>query len=99
MYKEIQSGAVAKSHMRKSFLIYEEMRKYFPIYDFATASFWISSYMSKIWFSFLSVYVVPLGIPYTWWSVMVCCWKHGYIADAWESALICEMCEETLHDR
>jgi hypothetical protein len=48
-YKEIQSGAAAKSHMRrKDFLIYEGMRKYiFPkymkrplvIYDFATAPF------------------------------------------------------------
>jgi hypothetical protein len=28
--KEIQSGAVAKSYMRKGFQIYEEMRKYFP---------------------------------------------------------------------
>jgi hypothetical protein len=46
--KEIQSGAVSKSYMRKSFLLYEEMRKYFPIYeeaishiqyDFATAPF------------------------------------------------------------
>jgi hypothetical protein len=43
--KEIQSGAVAKSYMRKGFLIYEEMHNYFPIYeeaviviyDFATA--------------------------------------------------------------
>jgi hypothetical protein len=32
IYKEIQSGAVAKSYMRKGFLIYEEMPKYFPIY-------------------------------------------------------------------
>ncbi len=32
IYKEIQSGGVAKSYMRKGFLIYEEMRKYFPIY-------------------------------------------------------------------
>jgi hypothetical protein len=31
IYKEIQSGAVAKSYMRKGFLIYEEMGKYFPI--------------------------------------------------------------------
>ncbi len=31
--KEIQSGAVAKSFMRRGFLIYEEMRKYFPIYE------------------------------------------------------------------
>ena len=33
IYKEIQSGAVAKSYMRKVFLIYEEMRKYFTIYE------------------------------------------------------------------
>ncbi len=26
IYKEIQSGAVAKSYMRKGFLIYEDMR-------------------------------------------------------------------------
>jgi hypothetical protein len=32
-YEEIQSGAVAKSYMRKGFLIYEDMRKYFPIYE------------------------------------------------------------------
>jgi hypothetical protein len=32
IYKEIQSSAVAKSYMRKGFLIYEEMRKYFPIH-------------------------------------------------------------------
>jgi hypothetical protein len=46
IYREIQNGAVAKSYMRKGFLIYDEMRKYFPIYeeavsqiqyDFATA--------------------------------------------------------------
>jgi hypothetical protein len=28
-YKEIQMGSGAKSHMRKGFLIYEEMHKYF----------------------------------------------------------------------
>jgi hypothetical protein len=33
IYKEIQSGAVAKSYMREGFLIYVEMRKYFPIYE------------------------------------------------------------------
>ncbi len=33
IYREIQSGAVAKSYMRKGFLIYEEMGKYFPIYE------------------------------------------------------------------
>jgi hypothetical protein len=30
-YKKIQSEAVAKSYTRKGFLMYEEMRKYFPI--------------------------------------------------------------------
>jgi hypothetical protein len=33
IFKEIQIGAVAKSYMRKGFLIYEEIRKYFPIYE------------------------------------------------------------------
>jgi hypothetical protein len=33
IYKEIQNGAVAKSYMRKGFLIYEEMRKYLTIYE------------------------------------------------------------------
>jgi hypothetical protein len=28
IYKEIQMGSVAKSYMRKGFLIYEEMHKY-----------------------------------------------------------------------
>jgi hypothetical protein len=37
MYKEIQCGAVAKSCMRKGYLIYEEMRKYFPIYEEAVS--------------------------------------------------------------
>jgi hypothetical protein len=32
MYKEIQMGCGAKSYMRKGFLIYEEMRKFFPVY-------------------------------------------------------------------
>jgi hypothetical protein len=34
---EIKSGAVAKSYMRKGFLIYEEMGKYFPIYEEAVS--------------------------------------------------------------
>ncbi len=31
IYKEIHSGAVAKSYLRKGFQIYEEMRKYLTI--------------------------------------------------------------------
>ncbi len=38
IYKEIQSGAVAKSYMRKSLRIYKEMRKYFPIYEEAVSA-------------------------------------------------------------
>jgi hypothetical protein len=64
IYKEIQSGAVTKSYMRKGFLIHMRkcanispyMRMPLVIYDFATAPFWISLYMRKIVFSFLSVY-------------------------------------------
>jgi hypothetical protein len=37
IYKEIQMGAVAKSYMRKGFLIYEEMRKYLVIYEEAVS--------------------------------------------------------------
>ena len=37
IYKEIQSEAVVKSYMRKGFLIYEEMRKYVPIYEEAAS--------------------------------------------------------------
>jgi hypothetical protein len=37
IYKEIQSEAVAKSYVKKGFLIYEEMRKYFPIYEEAVS--------------------------------------------------------------
>jgi hypothetical protein len=37
IFKENQSGAVAKSYMRKGFVIYEEMRKYFPIYKKAVS--------------------------------------------------------------
>jgi hypothetical protein len=37
IYKEIQNGAVAKSYMRKGFLIYEEIRKYLTIYEEAVS--------------------------------------------------------------
>jgi hypothetical protein len=37
IFKEIQSRAVAKSYMRKGFLIYKKMRKYFPIYEEAVS--------------------------------------------------------------
>jgi hypothetical protein len=36
-YKEVQMGSVAKSYMRKGFLIYEEMRKYLTTYEEAVS--------------------------------------------------------------
>jgi hypothetical protein len=33
IYKEIQMGSGAKLYIRKGFLIYEEMRNFFPIYE------------------------------------------------------------------
>ncbi len=63
-YKEIQSGAVAKSYLTNGRHIYRKylpissyIRKPFLIDDCATAPLWISLYMRKIWFSFLSVYI------------------------------------------
>jgi hypothetical protein len=37
IYKEIQMGSVAKSYMRKGFLIYDEMRKYLTIFEEAVS--------------------------------------------------------------
>jgi hypothetical protein len=36
-YKEIQTGLVAQSYMRKDFLIYVVMRKYLTIYEDAVS--------------------------------------------------------------
>ncbi len=46
----------ASSYMGKYLRISSYIRKPFLIYDFATAPLWISLYMRKLWFSFLSVY-------------------------------------------
>jgi len=67
IYKEIQSGAVAKSFMRKGFLIYEEMRKYFPIYEEAVSHIRLCNcsilnfliYEKKLIFFFISVVTTP----------------------------------------
>ncbi len=64
-YKEIQSRAVANSYMRKGLLIYEEIRKYFPIpvYEEVVSHIWLCNcstlnfliYEENL-ISFLSVY-------------------------------------------
>ncbi len=46
----------AFSYMTKYLRISSYISKPFLVYDFATAPFWISLYMRKILFSFLSVY-------------------------------------------
>jgi len=46
----------ASLYMRKCANIKSYMRRPLVIYDFATVPFWISGYMRKILFSFLSVY-------------------------------------------
>ncbi len=63
VYKEIQSGAVTKSYMRNGFLIYEEMRQYFPIYEEAVSHIWFCNcsivnfliYEENLIFFFISV--------------------------------------------
>ncbi len=73
IYKEIQSGAVAKSYMKKGFLIYEEMRTYFPIYEEAVSHIWLCNcsilnfliYEENLIFLFISVYSPSAG--YIWW--------------------------------
>jgi hypothetical protein len=60
IYKEIHSGAVAKSYMRKGFLIYEEMRKYLVTYEEATAPLWITSDIRKFFFSASDT---PIAVP------------------------------------
>jgi hypothetical protein len=56
IYKEIQKGAVPKSCMTNGHLnMVKYLRKFFFIYDFATDPIWLSFYMKKISFSFLSV--------------------------------------------
>jgi hypothetical protein len=37
IFKEIKMGSAAKSYMRKGFLKYEEMRKFFSIYEDAVS--------------------------------------------------------------
>jgi hypothetical protein len=54
IYREIQSGA----YIRKGFLIYEEMRKYFPIYEEAVSNCFTLNFLiyeENLIFFFISV--------------------------------------------
>ncbi len=41
IYKEIQTGAVAKSYKRKGFLIYDEMHNYLVIFEEDVSHMWL----------------------------------------------------------
>ncbi len=47
-------GSGAKSYMSKGFLIYEEMRKYFPIYEEAVSRIWLCT--RSLWISLYTVW-------------------------------------------
>jgi hypothetical protein len=82
IYKEIQISGVAKSHMRKGFQIYEEMRKYLVIYEKAISHICLCNrslldflilYMRKILFSFfisLPYYFLAPPLPYVYESTL-----------------------------
>jgi hypothetical protein len=87
-------GAVAKSHMKKGFLIYEEMRKYLgiqymrrplDIYDFATAPFCISLYMRKKRFLFYQCRYKRRSIQETlsFFLVVLECLGHLFATYVW----------------
>ncbi len=67
IYKEILTGAVAKSYMRKGYLIHEEMRKYFPIYEEAVSHIYLCNcftlifliYEENLFFFFIRVSSSP----------------------------------------
>ncbi len=74
IYKAIQMESVAKSYIRKGFIIYEEMLKYLTIYEemlkyltiyeeavsHATDPFWFP-YIWENFIFFISVQVVEMG--------------------------------------
>ncbi len=74
----------ASSYMRKCAIISPYLRRPLVIYDFATAPLWISLYMRKFLFSFLSVHGLTWSLQYTlyvhmWmtrsvWSRISHCW-------------------------
>ncbi len=71
-------GVVKKSYMRKSFLIYEEIRKYLVIYEEAVSHIWLCNhtlldfliYEENFVFLFISVVLKSLNINMSnYWKV------------------------------
>ncbi len=88
IYKEIQSGAVAKSYMRKGFLIYEEMRKYANISPYMRRPLVIYDlnyliYEENLIFIFISV---PSALPSLSCILLLCSFSF-----MWFAALTCPL--------
>ncbi len=69
IYKEIQSGAVAKSYMRKSFLMYEEKRKYLTIYEDeeAVGHIWLCNCSILNFLIYEENLIFFLSVQLRWW--------------------------------
>jgi hypothetical protein len=68
----------ASSYMGKYLRISSYIRKPFLIYDFETAPLWISFYMRKMWFSFLSVHIqllVVFNFTLWYWQIISIRWN------------------------
>ncbi len=63
----------ASSYMGKYFGISSYIRKPFLIYEFATAPLWISLYIRKVWFSFLSVYACTKTVHCSYCILIALC--------------------------
>ncbi len=83
--EEIQSGAVAKSYMRKGFPIYEEMGKYFPIYKEAVSYIWLcncSILNFLIYGEILIFFFISVGWTgsFTWqWGLFLIWWRNSHV--------------------
>ncbi len=76
IYKEIQSDAVAKSYMKKGFLIYEEMRKYFSIYEEAVSHVWLCNcfILNFIIYEEIFFYLCSMSCRYS--VCLTCIWSR-----------------------
>jgi hypothetical protein len=65
IHKEIQMGAVAKSHMKMGFLIYEEMHKYLVIYEEAASHILLYNRFLLDFIIYLEIFCCFLFYQYT----------------------------------
>jgi hypothetical protein len=77
-FKEIQSGAVAKLYIGKGYLIYEEMRKYFPIYEEAVSHKWLCNGCSTLNFLIYEENFIFFFYQYKDYPLDSCCRGEGH---------------------